>query len=442
MHSHVPVFSKRKNTGHHGNILLEYVLTIVFVILFISVALGVILTFEVRDYQIRSHIQIFPEILRVFFDDEPELRAYLLESGGKPPNQALSARLGSLLRLGGVFRAKLWEPDGTIRWSDQPELIGKRYIQNREFTKVLAGQTVYEIGKPDKEENIYEHDKASVLEIYVPVRVGGMVTHIIELYEENGLLEDAIRRNTAIIWSIVGSSGAVLYTLLFALFNGAYKAQKSDSIRIKQTQDVTIYALALQAELRDASTGHHLERTGAYVRILAEELAKNPEFSPYLVPEYIADLTRSAPLHDVGKTGVPDAILRKPGRLDEEEMTEMRRHCEYGATLLRKAEASLEFRSFLSIAIQVAAHHHERWDGTGYPAGLSGTAIPLSARIMTLADSYDAMRTKRSYKEPYQHERCIEIIREESGKQFDPAIVAAFLSRQADFAAVAASNGD
>jgi HD-GYP domain-containing protein (c-di-GMP phosphodiesterase class II) len=144
----------------------------------------------------------------------------------------------------------------------------------------------------------------------------------------------------------------------------------------------------------------------------------------------------------VGKVGVPDAILRKPGRLDEAETEEMRKHCGYGAELLRKAEARLEFRSFLAIAIQVAAHHHERWDGKGYPAGLAAAAIPLSARIMAVADSYDAMRSRRSYKEPYPHGRCVEILRAESGAQFDPAVISAFLAREADIAEIAARLGE
>ena len=142
---------------------------------------------------------------------------------------------------------------------------------------------------------------------------------------------------------------------------------------------------------------------------------------------------KSTPLHDIGKVGVQDSILNKPGRLSEEEFEEMKKHCDYAVTILEKALARLSFQSFLDIAIQIASTHHERWDGTGYPNGLSNSMIPLSGRIMALADVYDALRSSRPYKEAFPHDKCLQIIMEGSGKHFDPDVVNAFLFHEKEF---------
>ena len=199
-------------------------------------------------------------------------------------------------------------------------------------------------------------------------------------------------------------------------------------------------SLAYQAEIRDLETGQHLDRTTEYVRILAEEL-KNPppkytvreSDKNYLTDEYIIDLVKSVPLHDIGKVGVSDSILRKPGKLTEEEFEEMKKHCDHGARVLERAEKKLSFRSFLSIGVQLALSHHERWDGQGYPFGLKGEEIPLSARIMALVDVYDALRSKRCYKESFSHEESVEIISKGRGTQFDPIIIDAFLRIKNEF---------
>jgi putative two-component system response regulator len=184
--------------------------------------------------------------------------------------------------------------------------------------------------------------------------------------------------------------------------------------------------LAYQAELRDLETGKHLERTAQYVRLLAEELAKLPKYRSYLTPVYIADLTKSAPLHDIGKVAIPDSILKKPGKLTPEEFEIIKQHCDYGTKVLVLAEGKLSFRSFLKIAIQIVSSHHEKWDGTGYPKGLKGDTIPLSGRIMALADVYDALRSDRCYKKSIPHEETYKIILQEKGTHFDPYIVDVF----------------
>jgi HD-GYP domain-containing protein (c-di-GMP phosphodiesterase class II) len=184
--------------------------------------------------------------------------------------------------------------------------------------------------------------------------------------------------------------------------------------------------LAYQAELRDLETGKHLERTAHYVRLLAEELSGLPKYRTYMTPSYIADLVKSAPLHDIGKVAIPDLILRKPGKLTPEEFEIIKGHCEYGTRVLKLADEKLSFQSFLKIAIQIVSSHHEKWNGTGYPKGLKGDAIPLSGRIMALADVYDALRSDRCYKKGFSHEDSCRIILQEKGEHFDPEIVDVF----------------
>jgi response regulator RpfG family c-di-GMP phosphodiesterase len=196
--------------------------------------------------------------------------------------------------------------------------------------------------------------------------------------------------------------------------------------QLLKTEGVTILALAYQAELRDLETGRHLERTAHYVRLIAEELTKIPKYRTYLTPVYITDLTKSAPLHDIGKVAIPDSILKKPGKLTPDEFEIIKKHCEYGTKVLKMADEKLDFRSFLKIAIQIVSTHHERWDGSGYPFGLKGESIPLSGRIMALADVYDALRSDRCYKKACSHEETTRIISLEKGEHFDPEIVDAF----------------
>jgi response regulator RpfG family c-di-GMP phosphodiesterase len=204
--------------------------------------------------------------------------------------------------------------------------------------------------------------------------------------------------------------------------------------QLLKTESVTIFALAYQAELRDLETGKHLERTAHYVRLLAEELSTLPKYRSYITPAYIDDLTKSAPLHDIGKVAIPDSVLKKPGKLTPEEFEIIKTHCEYGTMVLKLADEKLDFKSFLKIAIQLVSSHHEKWNGSGYPKGLKGDTIPLSGRIMALADVYDALRSDRCYKKAFSHEETYKIIMQEKEKHFDPDIVDIFLKKENKFA--------
>ena len=212
---------------------------------------------------------------------------------------------------------------------------------------------------------------------------------------------------------------------------------------VQKVQDVTILAMASLAESRDNETGMHIRRTQYYVKTLAEELHRNSIYADQLNEELIEQLCKSAPLHDIGKVGIPDGILLKPDRLEDHEFIRMQQHTQIGARIIASAEQLLDTpSSFLRSAREIAHYHHENWDGSGYPDGLAGTAIPLPARLMAVADVYDALISRRCYKPPYSHHEACAFIASQEGRKFDPVVVEAF-RRQADrFAAIAAEFRD
>lgn len=208
-------------------------------------------------------------------------------------------------------------------------------------------------------------------------------------------------------------------------------------------QDVTIYALASLAEMRDNETGNHIRRTQNYVRLLAEKLRQHPRFAAQLTIPAIELLYKSAPLHDIGKVGIPDHILLKPGPLTAEEYEIMKKHAQLGANALIEAEKLIgRENNFLQYAREIAMWHHEHWDGSGYPDGLRGEDIPVSARLMALADVYDALISERVYKQAFEHDVAVQTIIEGRGTHFDPDIVDAFLALQDQFQHIAEQYQD
>lgn len=208
-------------------------------------------------------------------------------------------------------------------------------------------------------------------------------------------------------------------------------------------QEVSIRALARLAEIRDPETGNHLRRTQAYMNVLARRMALDPRHAPTLTPRTIDLIVKSAPLHDIGKVGIPDYILLKPGKLTPEEWTIMQTHARLGAEAIEHAEEDAERPvPFLAIAKEIARHHHERWDGSGYPDRLAGEAIPLVARLMALADVFDALISRRVYKEPVSLDGARQMICAGRGTHFDPDVVDAFLTDLSQFFDIAGRYGD
>ena len=226
--------------------------------------------------------------------------------------------------------------------------------------------------------------------------------------------------------------------------NAFLKAEvEKQTAKVGAIQDVMILALASLAETRDNDTGNHIRRTQHYVRALAEQLRAHPRFKDQLDDDTIQILFKSAPLHDIGKVGIPDHILLKPGKLTPEEFEVMKKHTTLGHDALARAEYMLGTKvEALTLAKEIALSHQEKWDGSGYPQGLSGDDIPMSARLMALADVYDALISTRAYKKGMSHDEAAAIIRKGAGLHFDPDVCEAFYGIEDEFRLIAERFSD
>jgi putative two-component system response regulator len=220
---------------------------------------------------------------------------------------------------------------------------------------------------------------------------------------------------------------------------------KERTQELEITRDATINSLATLAEYRDPETGGHIKRTQNYIKILSEKLRENPKFTDFLDDMTLEQLFKSAPLHDIGKVGVKDSILLKPGKLTDEEFEEMKHHTTYGQDTVFRVEMELGGdmeTSFLRFAREIAYTHQEKWDGSGYPQGLKEEGIPISGRLMAIADVYDALISRRVYKPPFTHSKAVDIITEGKGQHFDPDMVDAFLEVREEIRTVAIEYAD
>ncbi|WP_455375352.1 response regulator [Kaarinaea lacus] len=217
-----------------------------------------------------------------------------------------------------------------------------------------------------------------------------------------------------------------------------YNNELQDRVQ-QQVQQITsaqlgaIFAMSKLAESRDPETGEHLERMREYCKILSVQLGKLPKYQPVIDDDFIEDIYAASPLHDIGKVGIVDSVLLKPGKLTAEEWVVMKTHPIIGAATLREVDRQHPGNSLIRMGIDIAESHHERWDGTGYPYGLKNTEIPLVARILALGDVYDALTSKRCYKEAFGHEKSRSIVEENNGSLFDPEVVEAFLATEDEF---------
>jgi putative two-component system response regulator len=216
----------------------------------------------------------------------------------------------------------------------------------------------------------------------------------------------------------------------------AVRVRVGERVVALESREVTIFALAKLAESRDPETGAHLERVRNYCRVLARHMSMQPKFAHQIDGDFVRLIFVTSPLHDIGKVGIPDNVLLKRGMLTPEEFEIMKTHATLGAETLGAALEQFPYAQFLRMAHEIAATHHEHWDGSGYPRGLRGEAIPLSGRIVAVADVYDALSSKRVYKDAYSHEVARNIIADGAGTHFDPDIVAAFLACEDQFLAI------
>jgi len=423
------------------NVLLQYSIITLAITLIITFIAGFMLTKLGKDQLINTHLDVYPAFIEHIFDPETGEIESFFSKKAEPPKE-FEEHIQALLDIPSIFEIKIWNKEKTVIWSSIKEEIWESSPDDEILKKALDGTIGYEMEYSDPYNHASSEISIPYLEIYIPVYADNSIKGVFEIYESDKELNGKIANLQILTWITTGSAGLILYIALFALFGYSYKRQKRITARLNQTQDVTIFALAYQAGLRDEETGQHLKRTQAYVQILAEELSKKQDYHSYLTKAYIKDLVKSAPLHDIGKVGIPDNILRKPAKLTAEEFEHIKKHCELGANIIEEALKELSFRSFLDIAISLIKHHHEKWDGTGYPAKLTGTNIPISARIMAMADVYDALRSKRVYKDSYSHEKCVKIIAEGKGTHFDPDVADAFFLHSEEFRKISETMAD
>jgi putative two-component system response regulator len=340
-----------------------------------------------------------PTILVV--DDAPE-NIYLLNAILHPHYQVKAATSGAqALELTAQSR-----PDLILLDVMMPEMNGYEVCQrlkSSNLTRQIPIIFVTALNEAVDESKGFEVGAVD----YITKPVNGAVvrarvkTHLM-LYDQNRALEEKVRERTE---------------------------------ELANTQEATIIGFATLAEFRNQETGAHIMRTQNYVRLLAHTLSTHPHFSDYLNPDTVELLYKSAPLHDIGKIAIPDNILLKPARLTVSEYEIIKQHATYGLHALTRAEQALGSTksSFLRLAKEIAYSHHEHWDGSGYPLGLTGEAIPISGRLMALADVYDALVSERVYKQAFTHEKAVHMIVNDSGRQFDPLIVEAFFVLQGMF---------
>ncbi len=223
------------------------------------------------------------------------------------------------------------------------------------------------------------------------------------------------------------------------ILDHAYIAKNLDRLVEEKVQEIsasqmaTIYALIKLSESRDDDTGAHIERTARFCQLLAQKARSIPEYADTITDNFLETIYMASPLHDIGKVGIPDKILLKPGKLTEEEFAIMKTHVQIGYDTLAEVGKQYNKNGFLKMGMEITLNHHEKWDGSGYNKGLKGTEIPLSARIMAISDVYDALRSKRAYKDSFSHEKSVDIIRSDSGSHFDPLLVDVFIDHQLEF---------
>ncbi|EEW05172.1 conserved hypothetical protein [Vibrio mimicus VM603] len=292
--------------------------------------------------------------------------------------------------------------------------------------------------------------KISILKefIFLSLVLGGYVTAILVLWSR--VIKEILAHQEHSLQAVTEGNLQVRVPIysndelgnVAMLTNQMLDSLETTQNEVKTTRDVAIVSLSALAESRDNETGAHILRTQEYVKALAEHMAQYQKHKALLTPNYIELLYKSAPLHDVGKVGIPDSVLLKPGKLTDDEFAIMKDHPHIGAQALAIAEKHLGTSSFLAIAKEIALTHHEKWNGTGYPAQLQGENIPLSGRLMALADVYDALISARVYKPAFSHEKAKSIIVEGSGNHFDPEVVDAFLAVEEKFITIAAHFKD
>ncbi len=325
-----------------------------------------------------------------------------------------------------VKLVEMWTPDIVLLDIVMPGLSGYETLQQINAMPCLPPQIIMVSGKSEIAEQAYAFECGADDYLIKPVDPAELRSRV-QLhfrYRESQAVTSALQNE-------VNSHHAALK-----------QASQERMEQVVAVQDVAVRALAKVAESRDNETGQHIARISEFAHRLAIEIRDNELSEEQIDDTFLADLQRSAPLHDIGKVGIPDSILLKPARLSEDEFEVMKRHSEIGAKILGDLVIETQHAGFLKMAARIARFHHERWDGNGYPVGISGKQIPLPARIVAVADVYDALTSERPYKDAWSPELARQTILEGSGTQFDPMVVDAFLRCFDDFLKIQIRRSD
>lgn len=412
-------------------------------------------------------LRIYVHVLPVFSDKLQQYSAEEAEKTARYISQSLISQRDGHLEIEQSFydsidevvdrfdleKVKVFSESGLILFSTDKNDIGKVNSNSYFYERVAKGETIAKLVENKSKSLEGRIMTRDVAEVYVPLMDSGRFIGAFELYydltarkRELDMLfwkEAAITVVTSLV--LIG----VICVLLVKTSNAmhiqevaegrlrranelleARVAERTEALEL--TQDVSINCLATLAEYYDQQTGMHLYRIKAYTRMIADGLSRESAYSPYLSGRrYADDISRASVLHDIGKIAVSQKLLMKPGKLTPAEFEEVKKHTLVAGSILTRGNRKFVERfgsdSYLALAADIASSHHERWDGSGYPAGLAGEDIPLSARIVALADVYDALRSERPYKAPWSHEKAVELIVSEGGRHFDPEIVGVFM---------------
>lgn len=294
-------------------------------------------------------------------------------------------------------------------------------VENSALGHIFSRNEIFitDLSSPDLESTAWDKDIVNDLPaLYVPLATQS---------KASGILVISASAKGGYDHEDISIAHALAHSTAIALSNHQHREERDE------TQDAVIMALAKLSESKDLETGGHLLRLKAYCRLLCEALQLFPGYRSIITPGFIKDIERSSPLHDIGKVGIPDHILKKPGKHTPEEFELMKTHATIGGDTLKSVLDQCKYQGFIKTGMEIAYGHHERWDGSGYPIGLKGLEIPLSARILALADVFDALTSKRAYKPAFSFEQTRRIIIDGRGSHFDPDLVDAFLFKEQEF---------
>ncbi len=310
---------------------------------------------------------------------------------------------------------------------DMPEVSGYQVLQTMKADENLKTIPVIMVTSHDEQDSIVKCIELGaddhLIKPFNPVILNARVNSCLEkkrLYDEGEHYRELLRDENLGLQNVV----------------------RETTEELTAAQLAAIFSMSKLAESKDPETGAHLERLREYCRVLAKDMMHTPDYSEMIDQNYVDALYAASPLHDVGKVGIPDNVLLKPGKLNKEEWQIMQTHSTIGADTLRAVHEQYPKNVFIQIGIEIAQSHHEKWDGSGYPQALMGKDIPVSARILALGDVYDALTSKRCYKDAFSHEKSRDIILEGIGNHFDPDVVAAFLRTEHEFCNIRKSYQD